>query len=542
MAEKIILVNGCFFTPTSDSEDDPRFCDCMVIEDSKIIHVGKESDGAVHSAWQKGAEIINLEDRVVVPGFIDSHVHLFDFGLSLQKLDISTCESLEQIRQAVSTYAKLHPELPRLLCRGWRQHTTDGLALASMLDDIDPRPTFIEALDCHSSWCNTAALNELPIDKIKKACGDNVTCDSNGKPTGLLAEIAQFGFVMPHIATTYPSEAKHTAVKKGLEAYTKAGYTGVIDMAMDANSWAAFELYRDTYGLPMHISAHWFIHYEEDEKLLLQHVDEAIAMHNKYHPSKSPDLCVLGVKLICDGVIDGCTAALSHPYSEGEKLVDPIWPKHAIELVVKKAIDAGLQCAIHAIGDVTITHAIDAIANAKSPNGRHRIEHLELASEEDAKRLGQLGITASIQPVHSDPVISGAFPKHLQEYLQKRIFPYREFLDGGANVAIGTDAPTARHYALPNLYNATTRKSALEPSLPVSPNAHNVLTLSQAVTAATYGAAYSRFAETWTGSLKRGLRADFVVLDTAWTLESLLEAKVYQTWAGGNKLYQANYK
>lgn len=121
---------------------------------------------------------------------------------------------------------------------------------------------------------------------------------------------------------------------------------------------------------------------------------------------------------------------------------------------------------------------------------------------------------SSIQPVHSDPVLTKAYPKILQPHLWDRVFPYGEYLDGHACVAIGTDAPTTKQLPLPNLYNATARKSALDPGSSQATSPDGAISLIQAAIAATSGAAYSRFAEGWTGSITKGHRADFVVLET----------------------------
>ncbi|KAF5001997.1 hypothetical protein FDECE_10801 [Fusarium decemcellulare] len=539
MSQSTVFINGRLFGDAKEPRGEANYYDSMVINGSKIIHVGKETDDPVQQAKQDGAEVINLESRVVVPSFIDSHVHLLFFGLSLKKLDVHSCKNLDQIRSTISEYAKQHPEVPRILCKGWMQSSTDGDALASWLDDLDPRPIYVEAFDLHSTWCSTSALKELPIEEMKAACGEFITCDEAGNPTGLVAESAQTGFVWPHLVGVCTVEEKQAALKGAFDAYIEAGYAGVIDMAMDMNYWEALEEYRNTKGLPLHVAAHWFIPYEPDSEVQLRHVEEAIAMHQKWHPSQSPDFCVVGIKLVTDGVVDGCTAALSYPYGKNNDIVQPLWPAEALTKVVKRVAEAGLQCAVHAIGDAAITQAIDAIASANNSRGRHRIEHLELATLEDAKRLGKLGITASIQPVHSDPSLNSAYAKLIRPSAWEKAFPYREFLDGHACLAIGTDAPTARHLPFPNLYNATTRKSALEPESSATCNAESALTLSQAVTAATFGAAYSRFAEEWTGSLKEGLRADFLTLDTRWTPETLLEARVYQTWSQGKVVYQS---
>jgi predicted amidohydrolase YtcJ len=182
--------------------------------------------------------------------------------------------------------------------------------------------------------------------------------------------------------------------------------------------------------------------------------------------------------------------------------------------------------------------AINAIEDNGSPGKRHRIEHLELSSPKDAKRLGQLGITASIQPVHSDPAILRAWPKILGPERLKRVFAYKEFHEHGAPLAIGTDSPTAPHVPFDNLYVATTRKSAKEPARndpPVNPNF--VLDIYDAIAAATAGVAYSTFSESRVGSLQPGCRADFVVVDLDASPEKLIGTRVLQTWFAGKKVF-----
>ncbi|KAJ9426123.1 amidohydrolase family-domain-containing protein [Fusarium oxysporum] len=529
-----ILTNGRFVG------DDDSHRECMIVEGSQIAYIGSENDRAVQDAKSQGAEILDLDNRVVLPGFIDSHVHLLFFGLSQQKLDLGGCKSLQKIRQRITDFAAANPDLPKILCRGWLQSATDGVALASMIDDIDPRPIFIDSNDLHSAWCNTAALKELPIDEIKAKCPEHLTCDEDGNPTGLLAEWAVTAFIWPFLIQSLSMDDKLEALERAVQAYSAEGYTGVIDMAMDAVAWEALQTLRERKGINLHIAAHWFVPYEADEKVLDEKIQEAIDMHSRFHPSKSPEFCIVGVKLMCDGVVDGCTAALSYPYGESTDLIQPLWPGEAMNRVLSQITKAGMQCAIHAIGDVAVSQAISAIASTNNPTARHRIEHLEMATPEDARRLGSLGITASVQPVHSDPAILEGYEKLVKPSAWKHCFPYKECLDGHANVAIGTDAPTARHLPFPNLYNATTRKSALEPERGTVTNGDSALTLEQAVRGATYGAAYSRFAEGWTGRLEKGLRADFMVLPGVVKVDGLLEMKVDETWFGGERVYKNN--
>ncbi|KAJ5992056.1 amidohydrolase 3 [Penicillium sp. IBT 35674x] len=516
-----IFKNCRAFCPENGLSNE-QFLGCFVVKGDKFSHVGYDTDEEVQAAKLQGAQVIDLKNQVVVPGFIDSHTHFLLFGLALQKLDLSGCKCYQDIKRAISDYAKEHPELPRILCR----------------DDIDARPIFIEALDLHSTWCNTRALKEMGVETTPDPPGGKIHRTEDGSPSGLMEESAQTGIVWPHLMHISTVGERLAALQDALAAYLESGYTGLIDMAMDRTAWEALRLLRENQHVPIHVAAHWYIPFTNDKDELSEYINEAIAKHSEFHPSTSPDFCVVGIKIIADGVVDGCTAALSHPYSGvNPRTVDPIWPLESMKWVVKRAADAGLQVAIHAIGDITIKNAIDSIDAASSPRGRHRIEHLELASVDDAKRLGELGITASIQPVHSDPVLTKAYPKILQPHLWDRVFPYREYLDGHACVAIGTDAPTAKHLPLPNIYNATTRKSALNPSSSEATNPDGAISLIQAAIAATSGAAYSRFAEGWTGSITRGHRADFVVLETEWTSETLLDAIVQQTWALGEKVF-----
>ncbi|KAH6966043.1 amidohydrolase 3 [Fusarium venenatum] len=532
MASSKIFTNGRFLSNTHGSHQE-----CMITQDSNIAYIGPENDPAVQKAKSNGAELVNLNNRVVLPGFIDSHVHLLFFGLSQQKLDLGGCKSLGEIRQRLSAFAAFNPDLPHILCRGWLQSATGGIALASMIDDIDPRPIFIDSNDLHSVWCNTAALKKLPIEEMKAKVPEFITCDKDGNPTGLLAEAAVTAFIWPFLIKSLSMDDKIEAFERAIEAYSAEGYTGVIDMAMDAIAWEALQVLRETKGINLHIAAHWFVPYEADQTLLDAQIQEAIDMHNKFHPSKSPEFCIVGVKIIGDGTVDGCTAALSYPYGESVDLIEPLWPAEALQRTLHQITKAGMQCAIHAIGDTAINQAIEAIASTNNPTARHRIEHLEMATPEDALRLGGLGITASVQPVHSDPAILEGYSKLVKPSAWENAFPYKECLDGHANMAIGTDAPTARHLSFPNLYNATTRKSALEPEMDKVTNGKSALTLAQAMKAATYGAAYSRFAETWTGSLKEGLRADFMVLPGIPEVQGLLDIKVDETWFGGKKVY-----
>ncbi|KAL4940144.1 hypothetical protein BDV06DRAFT_197361 [Aspergillus oleicola] len=532
-----LFKNARIFSPSSALGDND-FVPCMVIKEDCIAHVGSHDKTHI----PEDPVIIDLENKIVMPGFIDSHVHIMQYGLSLRKADLIKCKSLEEIRDAIKHYAEAHPLVPRILCRGWLQITVDGEPLANMIDDIDPRPIYIEASDLHSVWCNSAALDEMQAHTSPDPPGGTIHRDGNGRATGLLTEGAVMNFIWPFLERATSTEDRLNALHAAIESYSAAGYTGAIDMAMSEDSWEVLNLYRRNRKIPFHIAAHWLVPFSDNQQVNFGYVDRAIALRRHF---SEPDFRIAGIKLMCDGVVDGCTAALSQPYSGDPNLVDPIWPVELMSAVVQRADNAGLQVAIHAIGDQAVHQSINILSalqkQGEPREGRHRIEHLELTSPEDAKRLGEEGIIASVQPVHSEPAYFKAWPGLIGEHRCKRAFAYKDFLIGGARVALGTDAPTAPHFPFQNMYHATTRRSAVDPENQETLNPEFALKLVEAVAGVTEGAAYSRFAEHSTGRLERGLAADFVVVDMVWSPEKLLEARVCQTWYRGDKVYDADY-
>lgn len=308
-------------------------------------------------------------------------------------------------------------------------------------------------------------------------------------------------------------------------------------MATDEGIWSLIEEVRDEAPFTLRLAAHWLIKPSESTQEDLAQVDRAIALHQTYNLSTSPYFRIAGIKIICDDVIDAYTAALREPYSSTGERCPTVWSAEALRPVIEKADHAGLQYALHAIGDEAVKLAIDALEACGTPGQRHRIEHLELTRPEDSKRFGQLGIIASTQPVHSDPAFLRTYPALLGDRCS-RLYAYKEFLDTGAKLAIGTDAPTAAHFPLGNLYGGTIKKSSREPNAGFTPvNEHWKLSLADALAAATVGSAYACIAEQRVGTLEVGKIADFVVLDMQWTLESLLEASVIETWFAGKRVF-----
>ncbi|MDR6905325.1 putative amidohydrolase YtcJ [Agromyces sp. 3263] len=536
---RTVYANGRVFTG-----DEPAWAEAMVVEGGRLAFVGSDAEAA--AAAGPDAASVDLGGRVVVPGFIDAHTHLVMMGEALGKVGLTDARTLDGIQERLRAARAADPGAPRLLGRGWLFDSVPGGApTAAMLDTVVADvPVYLDANDYHSVWVNTAALRELGIDRdTPDPIGGRIGRDADGEPDGMLFETAAQQHVWTLLAEVATDADRDAAVERTIAAYLATGVTGVVDMAFDELGLAAFDRAAERRGgtLPVRVLAHWFVANTGDDDEHLAQVARAVELAGEHRPW----LKVAGIKLVLDGVIDACTAAMRHPYADGSN-AEPIWPLDALKPVVAAADAAGLQVALHAIGDLASDVALDALEHAAAVNGerprRHRIEHLEYAAPETAARMAALGVTASMQPVHADPAIWSNWAAMLGDERADRGFAWTEFRDAGALLAFSTDAPTAPHEALPNLYIATTRRSALDGSFPAN-HPEYALPVEEAIAHATRDAAASCLEEQERGRIAVGLAADFAVLDRdpfAEGADVLLEARVVRTVVAGEPVYEAS--
>jgi len=329
------------------------------------------------------------------------------------------------------------------------------------------------------------------------------------------------------------------ALAAAFSHYLADGVTAAVDMGLNADDLATLERAATAGRLPVRVAGHWLVVRSATTAQNLAQVRTAAE-----HAARldSPWLKVTGIKIMIDGVIDSCTAAMRAPFADGSH-PGPIWDLESLVPVVTAADAAGLQIAMHAIGDQASDIALDALEAVVATNGpldrRHRIEHLETVAPDTIERMARLGVIASMQPVHSDPAIQENWRAMLGDDRVERGYPWPELSSAGTVIAFGTDAPTAPHPPLPNMFVATTRRSVVNPRMPANLPGY-ALPLAEAIGHATRDAAYSCRWEGLTGQLRSGLAADFVVLDTdpftAGT-DSLLTTKVARTVVGGQSRY-----
>ena len=525
---------------TADVDPAAAWADAVAVPGERISWVGGAADAPA------AERVVDLDGRLVLPGFTDAHTHLLMMGAALGQVYLTGARDLEGIQALLREARAADPDAVVLRGRGWLFDAVPGGApTAAMIDEaVADIPVYLDANDYHSCWLNTAALAELGITRdTPDPIGGEIVRDADGEPTGLLLETAatRYAWAQRDAATT--DADRDAEVERTLAAYAAAGVTGAVDMAMDEYGLAALRRAQERRGgeLPIRIAAHWLVNNTGDDAQNLAQVAEAARIAAE---PATPWLRVVGIKLILDGVIDACTAAMRLPYADGSN-ADPIWPLERLTPVVIAADAAGLQIAQHAIGDYASEIALDALERAVAENGerprRHRIEHLEYAAPGTAERMALLGVTASMQPVHSDPAIFDNWVQMLGDDRVDRAFPWPEYEDAGALLAFSTDSPTAPHAALANMYVAATRASALVPSV-AAVQPQYALPLERAIAHATRDAAASVGDGGWRGRIAPGHAADLVVLDTDVFAEgpsSLLRAGVVRTIVAGRTVYRA---
>ena len=518
------------------------WAEALVVVGDRIAYVG-DCETAARVAGPD-ALVHDLDAATVLPGFVDGHAHVIGTGEAAAQVDLWGANSLEEIQRRIDTWAQGHPDEPRIHATGWKHgDIPGGVPNRGMLDPVvSDRPVYAQAYDFHSIWLNTAALAEVGIDEATVAPpGGQVHRDEHGAATGLVDETAMHRLVWPVLERFSSDGDRDEALRTVLAAYAESGIAGSTDMALGEEDYAAMRRADAAGVLTTRIAAFWRIEPTGDDEANLAQVGRAAELAAR---EATPFLRVTGIKVMVDGTVDGCTAALGRPYANGTN-ADPVWSLAELAPVVTAADQAGLQVAMHAIGDEAIRIAIGAIEQAVIANGprerRHRIEHLEVVEAADIERLAALGITASMQPVHADPAIQENWRRMLGDERVERGFPWPEMTAAGAPLALGTDSPTSPHAPLPNMFIAATRRSALDPTLPANIE-HYALPLADAITHATRDAAWASRSEHQHGRLAEGLFADFVVLDRdifTRPLDELLETRVLRTVVGGRVVHNA---
>ncbi|APE27049.1 amidohydrolase [Aurantiacibacter gangjinensis] len=508
-----------------------RFTGMVVDEDGRISELLDFGDRPTRDIDY----YVDGEGGVVVPGFVDGHLHVMGIGLGTLVLDLSTTRSLNEALSRIEAYAAAYPDRPWIIGRGWNQEVwgMDRFPTAAELDAVVPdRPVWLERVDGHAGWGNTLALRagNVTAQSTDPTGGRIERLPGSRAPAGVLVDAA-----MPMVAGQIPPplpEDRDLALHNAQQLLLSHGITAVADMGSTIEDWMTFRRAGDAGRLQMRIMSYA----DSVDTMLL--IGGPAPTQWLYEDR----LRLNGVKLYLDGALGSRGALLNEDYEDdhGNRGLPLLSGTQLRNLISRAALD-NFQVAVHAIGDAANRDALSAIEQLSEDytgDRRWRIEHAQIVDPADLPRFGQSGIIASMQPVHqtSDMFMAEA---RLGSDRLGGAYAWRSILDAGGSLAFGTDAPVEPVSALAGLAVSISRENA--DGVPEGGwRPQEVITREQALAAYTAGAAYAGFAEGRFGRLAEGERADFVMLSAdplVSDAQAIRNIQVLQTWIAGRRVY-----
>lgn len=467
--------------------------------------------------------------RTLMPGLIDAHGHVMGVGMQAMQLDLTAARSLDEAKAMIAAYAAANPDRPWILGRGWNQEVwkLGRFPTAADLDAVVPgRPVWLERVDGHAGWANSAALKAAGVTPQTKA-------PPGGRIEGGVFVDAARALIEKVVPPPLPRELD-TAFSKAQGILLANGITAVADMGTTTDDWNVYRRAGDARVLRIRI-----ISYAHGIEPLI-----AIAGAGPTPWLYDDRLRMIGVKIYSDGALGSRGAWLKAPYADapGETGLGFLSDAKLRNLMVRATMD-NFQIAVHAIGDRANAQALDAVqelAQTFKGDRRWRIEHAQILDPVDIPRFAALGVIASMQPTHqtSDRLMAEA---RLGPARLAGAYAWESLRRSGARLAFGSDMPVESPNPFPGLAAAITREDANgEPFGGWQPQER--VSREVALAGFTSGAAYAGFAEDRLGLLQPGYRADFLIVDTD-PLEStpaqLRATKVIETWIGGERAYVA---
>ncbi len=498
----------------------------VAIKGNRILRAGSADDVAAFKA--KYTRIIDAQQKTVLPGIIEGHVHLFGGSVELDTLLLSGLNGFEAIADSVYEYRRKRPGDAVLLATGIA-HESFGEPISRRILDriVADIPFVIGCFDHHTMWANTRALEAAGIMRGRKLpAGNEIVLDHNGVATGELLEPAAYMLVQAltptggrewlGMTTGENPNPPATSVQRAMDlkffkqGIAHAASLGITSMHNMDGNWYQLDLLQSLLDNG-ELDARIEIPFHQKNYFPHERIDEAIEMRAQYQGDM---LHCDRVKLFIDGVLETFTALMldDYPGVPGNKGA-PLFTAEEFNAVVTRADKHGLQVSTHAIADGAVRRTLDGYEAAAKANGkrdsRHRIEHIELIDPTDIPRLKQLGVLASLQPVTAPTVPGNLLEPILSRVGGKLPFAYAWQLlrNAGATIAFSSDWPIAPLNPFQGMQAAMTAKPLRRDC---TSQAQSLMDTLHAFTAA---GAYMEFREDSKGMLKNGYLADVVVLD-----------------------------
>lgn len=508
----LVMKNGVIYTVDGRSS----WAEATAVKDGKFAFVG--SDSGASAFIGKTTKVIDLQKRLVLPGFIDSHCHIISSYRHFFELNVFGLTTVGDLQKAIKDFAAAHPGAKTMNGRGWSNTVfpktgPDKKIIDAVVNDI---PVSIESEDGHSRWVNSKALELAGVTtETKNPPGGIIERDpETGEPTGTLRESA--ADLVSGLFPVYTADE----LSRGIEAYQKMALAFGITTAHDADlvsgsdEITAFQTVERQNHLSMWIRAS--LHVDPNKG-----IEQIAALVRERERNKGGLFQTNAAKLYIDGVVEGSTAYLKEPYrhlpgSRGELL----WKIDDLDRVCAALDQHHFQIHAHSIGDAATSLILDALAFARKMNGtrdsRAMISHLQLVDKADILLFGELEVVAVPQPywfVKDDYYFNLQVP-YLGQKRADEEYPMRSFFEAGVVVASASDFPvTAVCNPLIAIQMGITREEPgkTDPGLVLWPEER--VTLEQMVRSFTINGAFANFLEDATGSIEVGKWADLIVLD-----------------------------
>ena len=540
----LVLTNGKIVTVDPEVPE----AEALAVTGYTILAVGSAEEISAHVG--PGTRIMDLEGKLAVPGFIDSHGHYLSLGQSKMMLDLTRARTWDEIVVMVAEAAARAEPGTWIRGRGWHQEKWDEAPLPSVegvpthtgLSAVSPdNPVYLTHASGHASFVNALALELAGIDaSTPDPPGGTIVKDEAGEPSGLLRETAQriVGAAMAHAeegrsAEQIDAENREAVRLAGEDALSK-GVTSFHDAGSNFATIDFFKKLAEEGNLPVRL-------YVMVRRESNQEMDRRLPDYRML-PEGNAFLTVRSIKRQVDGALGAHGAWLLEPYEDLESTGLVLEPLDDIMGTARVAIKHGFQVNTHAIGDRGNREILDLYEKAFQEAGvdgrelRWRMEHAQHLHPDDVGRFAELGIIASMQGIHCTSDGPWVFQRLGVERAASGAYLWRDLMDSGAVVNNGTDTPVEDVDPLASFYASVTRRM---------PNGEyffpeKAMTREEALASYTINGAYSAFEEHVKGSLTPGKYADIVVLSVdimTVPAEEILTTEVVHTIVGGEIRY-----
>jgi predicted amidohydrolase YtcJ len=528
----LVLVNGKIWTVNDKQAE----IEAVAVLGNRIAAIGSTEE--IRKWIGANTRVIDLQGKRVTPGFNDSHVHFLDGGMGLASVQLRDARTPEEFRDRIRDFAAKLPKGRWILNGNWDHEnwTPPALPTRRLIDAVTPdNPVFINRLDGHMCLANSLALKLAGVTRqTPDPPGGAIVRDAGGEPTGVLKDAA-----MNYVYKVIPSPSEEVmaeAIRAALAYAAENGVTSVQDMSASPEVFGVYQKLLANGEMTVRVYG-------------IQPLSEwgRLARVGVRAWFGNDKLKVGGLKGFADGSLGSTTALFFEPYLDAPKTSglpsDEMFPEGKMLDNILDADRAGLQVAVHAIGDKANKTILDVFAEVEKRNGardrRLRIEHAQHLRPEEIKRFGAERVIASMQPYHA--IDDGRWAENrIGPNRAKGTYAFRSLLVAGATLAFGSDWFVAPMEPLMGIYAAVTRRT-FDGKRPQGWVPEQKITVAEAVRAFTMGSAYASGDEKVKGSIEVGKLADLVVLSADIFKSDPVEiekAKVVMTIFDGKVIYE----